>query len=250
MNTYKNIYKYIFVILWMVHSSVDGQAVQFARQLGNYTRNVPHQLHSLGQEIVTNKGKLLKAGLGWGAVSGAYYGGVKYAADFNPEVSSAYAVPQAILNKAGITTSDVTYITPSTFNAGNDPEKRWLSNGKGFWGNVISLISPSQPYLGNDGKLRVPIQTAKQLTEGKGEQEFLDRVVDQKDRHASSFDWKTAAECALDTAVWTPLFMLSPVVKVLRSATGAVAYMVPAIANRKIISTREAQRAVSKAVGR
>lgn len=228
-----------------VSTTFCGRVVQVARQLGTQVRNASHKahkgVHNLGQEITANKGKFIKAGIGWGAISGAYYGGSKYVADFNPEVSSSYSVPQEVLNQAGLQSQDVIYVKPGTIHAVN-PEDRWLANNKGFWGNLLSLISPTDPYMGSDGKLRVPVETAKNLSEGKETEKFLAKVADQKDRHATLFDWKTIAECAVDTAVWTPIFMLSPVVKTLRAATGVASYATSAMSNRLIMWWREKKR--------
>ncbi len=138
--------------------------------------------------------------------------------DFNPEVASKHTVPDSIIGQSGLDKNRFVYIDPTVLNAGNDPSKRWLTNGKGFWGNLVSLGSPSDTYIGTDGKVRVPVATAQQLSQGEGIKEFLDKVKDQEYRYNSAFDYKTYAECALNTALWTPVFMLSPISNALKSA--------------------------------
>ena len=196
-----------------------------------------------------NREKLVKAGLGWGAFSGVWYAGMHQTKNLFPLVQTEYAIDPLHLKQSGIPkdTSIVYVAKQSSFNNKNNPENRWLHNGKGFWENVGSVVfGSSTPYFDDEKKLRVPVDVAEKISRGdKAATElFHQQVKDQFDRSQSAFDYKTYAACAADTALLTPLFMLNPVARAFRGYEGVASYVASASGNAAIRKVREG--AVSK----
>ncbi len=212
-----------------------------------------HVAKAFAKEIVydvsTNKTRLAKEGLKWGGVSGVWYLG----ADQLKNVSHGnYKIPEDVAEsvRKEIKLSEESKIIPITksyLNNKNNPENRWLTNGKGFWGNVAGLFSSSDLYIDKHQNLRIAPELVEKVhnKDPQAIAQLHKKLQDEIHRSQSYFDYKTYAACAADTAMLTSFFMINPVVKSLqaftklKSSSTVLSYISSAAGNKAIREHRK-----------
>ncbi len=227
--------------------SLQAQSALFARKGLNKATSFAREV---AQDIAANKKTLTKEGLKWGGFSGLWYLGLDKLKNLEPDDS--VVIPQdvsdSVSKEAGVLEGKkIIPLSNSYLDNRNNPENRWLVNGKGFWRNIIGLFPVSDFYVDKDENIRITPGFAQKIHDKDKEAlaEFHEKLQDQILRVKDNFDYKTYAACATDTALLTPFFMISPIARFLQTTTKLqkapefLSYIASASGNKAIRDIRE-----------
>jgi hypothetical protein len=216
----------IFMVTVMTHASTA------FRRLVTSARPV---LQNTAQDLRVNWREHAKSAGGWGLGSLGYYAAVDYLKDVNPSAESKHIVSYSDVKDSGIPEdTPIHYFEKSSFDNRGNIDKGWARNGKGFWGNLSSVLAPSTPYFNKKRELMIPTDMAEKVASGDKEAVGLvnEKIKSEFERYMVHADVKEDIACAANIALLRGLFGALPYAKTAKSLTESAEWIASAVGNR------------------